>query len=167
MRKTEFPQSYQLGGSDGKESAAMRGTQVWSLGWEGPLEEEMATHSSILVWGIPWTEEPGGLQSIGLQRVRHNWVTNTFIFHQPEICAVSFFVSFSLIPCLHEEYASDRPLGLPCGHLQSRPLLNTPEVQVLPWEVPIHYHIILAPGRGVLPSAHQPWVRKLRHREIM
>ena len=47
-------------------------TQVHSLGQEGPLEEVMATHSSILVWTIPWTEEPGGLQSMGLQRVGHN-----------------------------------------------------------------------------------------------
>ena len=44
-----------------------------SLGWKGPLEEEMATHSGILVWRIPWTEEPGRLQSIGLLRVGHNW----------------------------------------------------------------------------------------------
>ena len=42
-------------------------TRVQFLGWEDPLEEEMATHSSILAWKIPWTEEPGGLQSIGLQ----------------------------------------------------------------------------------------------------
>ena len=46
-----------------------------SLGWEDPLEEEMAAHSSILAWGIPWTEEPGRLQSTGLQRVRHKLVT--------------------------------------------------------------------------------------------
>ena len=45
---------------------------VGSLGWEDPLEEEMATHSSILAWEIPWTEEPGGLQSIGSQRVGHD-----------------------------------------------------------------------------------------------
>ena len=44
-------------------------TQFWSLGGEDPLEEAMATHSSILAWRIPWTEEPGGLQSMGLQRV--------------------------------------------------------------------------------------------------
>ena len=48
-------------------------TQVWSLGWEDPLEKEMATHSSIFVWKIPRTEEPGRLQSTGLQRVRYNW----------------------------------------------------------------------------------------------
>ena len=45
---------------------------VQSLGWEDPLEKEMAPHSSILAWKIPWTEEPGGLQSIGLQRVGHD-----------------------------------------------------------------------------------------------
>ena len=47
---------------------------------EDPLEKGMATHSSILVWRIPWTEEPGGLQSMELQRVRHNWATNTFAY---------------------------------------------------------------------------------------
>ena len=47
--------------------------QVQSLSWEDPLEKEMATHSSILVWEIPWTEQPGGLQSMGQQRVRHDW----------------------------------------------------------------------------------------------
>ena len=47
-------------------------TQVRSLGWEDSLEEEMATHSSILAWEIPWTEEPGGLQSMRFQGVGHN-----------------------------------------------------------------------------------------------
>ena len=47
----------------------MQETQVQSLGQEDPLEEKMATHSSILAWGIPWTEEPSGLQSMGPQRV--------------------------------------------------------------------------------------------------
>ena len=47
-------------------------TWVRPLGWEDPLEEGMATHSSVLAWRIPWREEPGGLQSIGLQRVRHD-----------------------------------------------------------------------------------------------
>ena len=53
-------------------------TQVQSLGQEDPLEKGMATHSNILAWRIPWTEEPDGLQSIGSQRVGHNQVTNTF-----------------------------------------------------------------------------------------
>ena len=47
-------------------------TQVQSLGWEYPLEKEMATHCSILAWKIPWMEEPGRLQSMGLQRVGHD-----------------------------------------------------------------------------------------------
>ena len=49
------------------------------------LEEEMATHASILAWKIPWTEEPGGLQSIGLQRVRHDWATEYIAQHQHNI----------------------------------------------------------------------------------
>jgi len=55
-----------------KSQPAMRETGVQSLGGEDPLEEEMATRSSILAWRIPWTEEPGGLQSMGSQRVGHN-----------------------------------------------------------------------------------------------
>ena len=51
---------------------AMWETRVGSQGRENPLEEGMATHSSVLAWGIPWTEEPGGLQSMGSQRVRHD-----------------------------------------------------------------------------------------------
>ena len=62
-------------GSVIKNLPAMQETQetwVLSLGWEDRLEEEMATHSSILAWKIPWREEPGGLQSKGSQRVRHD-----------------------------------------------------------------------------------------------
>ena len=55
-----------------KNLPAMQETQVRSLGQDDPLGEEMATHSSILAWRIPWTEESGSIQSMGLQRVRHN-----------------------------------------------------------------------------------------------
>ena len=58
-----------------KNLLAMQETWVWSLGQEDPLEKEMATHSRILAWRIPWTEAPGGLQSKGSQRVGHDWVT--------------------------------------------------------------------------------------------
>ena len=64
------------GGSAVKNQPAMQEPQemwVWSLGGEDALEEGIATHSSILVWRMPWTEEPGGLQSIAAQRVRHDW----------------------------------------------------------------------------------------------
>ena len=60
------------GSSAGKEFTCNMGDRVQSLGWEDPLEKGTATHSSILAWRIPWTEEPGGLQSMGLQRIRHN-----------------------------------------------------------------------------------------------
>ena len=67
-----------LSGSAGKASPAMQETQemrAQSLGRADPLEEEMATHSSILTWEIPWTEEPGGLQPVGSQRVGHDRAT--------------------------------------------------------------------------------------------
>ena len=70
----------------------MQETQAQSLSQEDPLEKEMATHSSILAWRIPWTEEPGGLQSMGSQRVgddwtwldmtEDDWMANTFYFFQ-------------------------------------------------------------------------------------
>ena len=59
-----------------KRLPAMQETWVRSLGQKNTLEKEMATHSSTLAWKIPWTEEPGGLQSMGLQRVRHDWATS-------------------------------------------------------------------------------------------
>ena len=55
-----------------KRLPAVQETQVQSLGWEDPLEKEMATHSSTLAWKIPWTEEPGELRSMGSKRVRHD-----------------------------------------------------------------------------------------------
>ena len=55
-----------------KNLPAVQETQVQSLGWEDPLEEEMAIYSSILVWKIPWTEKPGRLQPMGLQRARYD-----------------------------------------------------------------------------------------------
>ena len=55
-----------------KNLPAMQENQVQSLGWEDPLEKGMATHFNILAWKIPWTEEPGGLQSMGSKRVEHN-----------------------------------------------------------------------------------------------
>ena len=71
------------GSSDGKESANLPATwETWvqSLGEKDPLEKGMATHSSILAWRIPWTEEPGGLQSMGSQRAGHDGATFTFTY---------------------------------------------------------------------------------------
>ena len=60
------------GGSDGKRLSTMWETRVQALGWKDPLEKEMAIHSSTIAWKIPWTEEPGRLQSMGLQRFEHD-----------------------------------------------------------------------------------------------
>ena len=72
-----FFSPFTVGGSEGKHLPAMQETCVQSLGREDPLEKEMATHSSILTWKIPWTEEPGRLQSMGSLRVGHDF---TFTF---------------------------------------------------------------------------------------
>ena len=63
---------------NGLDLPAMQEAWVWSLGREDPLEKEMASHPKILAWRIPWTKEPGGLQSMESQRVGHDWATNTF-----------------------------------------------------------------------------------------
>ena len=62
-----------------KNLPAVQETWVRYLGWEDPLEKEVATHSRILAWKISWTEEPGGLQSMRSQRVGHDWATNTYL----------------------------------------------------------------------------------------
>ena len=62
-----------------KNPPAIQETRVQFLGQEDPLEKGMAAHSSILAWRIPWIEEPGGVQSMGLQRIGHDWLTNTCI----------------------------------------------------------------------------------------
>ena len=69
-----------------KHLPAMWETWVPSLGQEDPLEKEMVTHSSILAWRIPWTEEPGRLQTTGLQRVRHDSATSLSFFHSCGRC---------------------------------------------------------------------------------
>ena len=62
-----------------KNPPEMQETRVGFLGQEHPLEKEMANHSSILAWRIPWTKKPGGLQSMGSQTFGYNWATNSFI----------------------------------------------------------------------------------------
>jgi len=69
-----------------KNPHAMQKTHVRSLGREDSLEKKMATHSSILAWKIPWTEEPCGLQSMGVARIRHDLATKPTIDHGPRVC---------------------------------------------------------------------------------
>ena len=75
-----------------KNLPAMQETQVRSLGWDDSLEKGMATHSSIPAWRIPWTEELGGLQSMGSQKVGHDRMTNTFTFRQSRTITLSQIV---------------------------------------------------------------------------
>ena len=72
-----------------KNQPAMRETWVQSLDQEDPLKKGMAIHSSILAWSIPWTETPGGLQSIGEQRVGHDWGTNTFTLSKGSVLSLT------------------------------------------------------------------------------
>ena len=77
-----------------KNLPEMRATQVWSLGWEDPLEKEMATHSSILAWGIPLTEK-SDCYSLWGRRVRNHWATNTFHFETLWAKLFRYFEFFS------------------------------------------------------------------------
>ena len=100
-----------------KNLPAMQETWVWSLGWEDPVEKGMATHSSILAWRIPWTEEPGGLQSMGSQRVIHSLVTNTFNLYlfiwlpQVRVVAWGIFVESFGISCCKTQILYLWPVG--------------------------------------------------------
>ena len=101
-----------------KNLPAMQETQetwVWYLGWEDPLEEGMAIHSSILAWRIPWSEEPGGLQSIGSWRIGHNWATK-------HACMLATHRS-SVVQSLSRNNITMEYLNL--GHLLSTPCMNT------------------------------------------
>ena len=82
-----------------KNLPAMQETRVWSLGQEKPLKEEMATHSSILAWRIPWTEKPGGLQCTGSQRIGHNSATNTTTTTNPQHFLYKGYRQFTSSSC--------------------------------------------------------------------
>ena len=86
-------------------------TQVWSLGREDPLEKEMLTHSSILAWRIPWMEKPGGLQSMGSQRVGHDWATSFHFtsLHDRINGTVDFLLSALGLFCYHHTGARMNP----------------------------------------------------------
>ena len=102
-------------GDSEKNLPAMQETQVQSLGREEPLEKGIATHSSILASRISWTDEPGGLQSMGFQKVRHDWATNTFTFFQLLLVLSLPFLT------LEDEGA----LHLPCSTLWDKHWLYT------------------------------------------
>jgi len=100
-----------------QETWVLQETQVRSLGQEDPLEKGMATHSSILAWRIPWIEEPGGVQSMGLQRVGYNWASNTFtsflvLQKCPDLLCVFLRQSQDFAPRLHYRFLAAPFLSL-------------------------------------------------------
>ena len=107
-----FTFTFSLGGSDCKELPATPETWVRSLGREGPLEKEMATRNSILAWKIPWTEEPGGLQSMGSHRIWHDQVTNTFTLIFICVCARAKLLQLCLTLATVWAVACQPPLSL-------------------------------------------------------
>ena len=97
-----------------KNLPAMQETWVWCMGWEDPLEKEMATHSSILAWRIPWTEEPGRLQSMESQRVGHDWVAEHTLWEQSSWMGLVPYKSQEaacFLPCKNKANGSLQPGG--------------------------------------------------------
>ena len=86
-----------------KRLPAMQKTWVQSLGWEEPLEKEMAAHSSTLAWKIPWMEEPGRLQSMGSQKVLHDWATSLSRLSRVFSSTIMFSPSIILTKCFREK----------------------------------------------------------------
>ena len=97
-----------------KNPPAMQEIQVHSLGWEDPLEKGMATHTSILAWRIPWTEESERVQSLGSQRVRHDWATKTVSLWDAVFSKISFpsIAIPSLSPLLDSSYLLSLKVGV-------------------------------------------------------
>ena len=121
-----------------KNQLAMQATQVPSLGQEDPPEKEITILSSILAWRIPWTGEPGGLQSMGLRRVRHDWVTNTFTF-------ISLLVPTR--PYMSTQTHTHFPSGLISLWCMS-PLTTTVSLLLQKWRTPLTWvhHQVTGPG---------------------
>ena len=122
----------------------MRETWVQPLGWEDLLEKRMGTHSSILAWRILWTEEPDELQSMGSQRVRHNWMTNT---HTRRHTTPSRTNTYKKCPFHHR--------GLECKNRKSRDTQNNK--QVCPWHT--KWEVLLGKHAGhskyLLPTTQE------------
>ena len=87
-----------------KHLPTMRETRVRSLGWENPLEKEMAIHSSTVAWKIPWSEEPGRLQSMESQKVRHGWATSLSFTEPSNIWSNIFVIRFIIYGIIYLYY---------------------------------------------------------------
>ena len=127
----------------GKNLPAMQDTRIWPLGQEDLLKKGMATHSNILAWRIPWKEEPGGLQSMGLQRLRHNWEINTLLLGSancPPCWALAESALFSLkgVWAAYNRSKQSEPL-LKVAWISEREtnILGTEEVARMVWKTAV------------------------------
>ena len=123
-----------------KHLSTMRETRVRSLGWEDPLEKEMAIHSRTIAWKIPWTEEPGRLQPLGSQRVRHDWATSLHFLSQEgpkRFCSVTSLPSPELDPGI----ASLRKAGL---GFQDRWSIMSLSIR----NSVVHWSLVRSPAKG-------------------
>ena len=109
------------GDSDGKVSVCNAGDLVRSLGWEVLLEKEMAAHSSILAWKVPWTVELGRLLSMGSQRIGHNWVIVLLYY----IAVLNFLVISNKGPCIFVLHWSNILSTLAISHYVASPTWNS------------------------------------------
>ena len=139
----------------------MQKIRVQSLGWDDPLEKEMATHSSILAWKIPWTEEPGRLQSMRSQKSQTDWATTTHRDHElAELNGQDVGLTPPLFHCLGTRLRLPVFLGFPYGC--GRPGFN-PWVGTIPWRRKQQPTLVLLPGKfhgwRKLVS-YSPWGRK-------
>ena len=128
-----------------KNLPAMQETLVWSLCQEDPLEEIKATHSSILAWIIPWTEEPGGVQSMRSHRVGHDWVTKQILLHGISSVQFSSVQLLSHVRLFATPWIAARQLSLSITNSQSSLKLTSIE-SVMPSS-----HLILCRPLLLLP----------------
>ena len=136
-------------------------TWVQPLGWEDPLEKGKATHSSILAWRIPWTEEIGELQSVGPQRVRHNWVTNIHTNHRGESLTMTpWLQGWSL--CALETTCVSNPMSLGISIYLSihTEKAMAPHSSTLTWKIPWTEKPVGLQSMGSLRVGHD-WVTSL------
>ena len=134
-------------------------TQIWSPGREDPLQQEMATHSKILAWKIPWTEEPGGLQFMGLQRVGHDWAKHVCACTHTHTHRLNIKNSLTLLFIAH---SVSSPAANPLVYFQSvsEPTAFPPLPSLPPWSS--HHPIFPGlsqqppPGPCSIPAWHHP-----------
>ena len=124
-----------------KRLPTMQETRVQSLGQEDPLEKEMATHSSTLAWKIPWSEKPGRLQSMGSQRVGHDWVTSIHFYIDIHIYTIKYFLStcfyFYTDKCIHSHIQTMHLIHVNQDHVH----YSLPEI-ILSKKNKTHLHLL-------------------------